>query len=130
MRSAALAGAISLVALTACSSAAQPAPARSAAPAPDVVATVGSASITLAELDELALKDNTSNYGAMRLLHALYEARRTALDELVAMKLVEQEAKARGTTTDALMTAEVSAKANAAVTDEEIAAWYNSHPDR
>src|SRR6187551_2604657 len=115
MRSAALAGAISLVALTACSTAAQPpAPGRSAAAAPDVVATVGPASITLAELDELALKDNTSNYGAMRLLHALYEARRTALTELVAMKLVEQEAKARGTTTEALMTTEVSAKASAA----------------
>jgi protein-disulfide isomerase len=131
MRSTALAAAISLVLLTACSSAAQPpAAARTAASSSDVVATVGATSITLAELDAVALKDSTANYGAMRLLHALYEARRAALDEMVATKLLEHDASARGTTVDAIM-GEMSAKAGEQpVTDADVSAWYAEHQDR
>ena len=121
----------SLVVLAACSSTAEP-QTRPATPAPaDVVATVGSTPITLTQLDETALKENTSTFGAMRLLHALYEARRAVLDDMISRMLVEQEAKARATTVEALVASEISAKAEAEpVTDAEVTAWYQSHQDR
>ena len=53
-------------------------------PAPnEVVATVGSTSITLAQVDEKALQQPTANFGAMKLAQALFEARRLAIDELI-----------------------------------------------
>jgi protein-disulfide isomerase len=125
---------LSLVLLfMACSSAAQPTePAASQGPAPassDVVATVGSMSILLSEVDEKALKERTSSFGAMRLVHALYEARRAVLDEMIMNALIEQEAKARGLTIDALVSQEISAK-TPAVSDAEVAEWYKNNPDR
>ncbi|MCC7417314.1 MAG: thioredoxin domain-containing protein [Acidobacteria bacterium] len=123
-----------LVALTACSSAAQPAPAAAApggGPAPaDVVATIGSTSITLAELDQEALNESAAAFGSIPLRHALYEARRAALDEMVARRLLEQDAAARGTTLQAVV-AGLSAKADESpITDADVTAWYDSHQDR
>src|SRR5262245_53083854 len=78
---------------TACSTAAQPA----RAPLPsDVVGTVGSVSITLADVDERAMQAPAGNFGSLTLLQALYEARRAALDEIVGNLLLDQEAKTRG----------------------------------
>ena len=117
-----------VVLFTACSSSAQP---RAAAPTGDVVATVGSNAITLAQLDAEALKESTASFGAMRLSHALYEARRAALEEMIATMLTEQDAKARGTTLEKIMREEISAKASAQpVTEADVTAWYNSHLDR
>ena len=119
-----------LVLLAACSSSAeQP---QSAAPARgDVVATVGSTSITLAQVDERALKQMAADFGPVRLLQALYEARRATLDQMISTMLIEQEAKARGKTMDALIAEEIEAKANAEpVTDAEVAEWYQGNQDR
>ena len=77
----------------ACSTSAQPAKRLSPG---DVVATVGSASITLAELDDKALQQQAGNFGSLKLSQALYEARRGALDEMVGDVLLDQEAKTRG----------------------------------
>jgi protein-disulfide isomerase len=110
---------------------AQQRPSPPAAPGGDVVATVGASTITLAQVDDRALKEMASTFGPVRLVEALYESRRAHLDEMIATMLVEQEAKARGTTPDALMASEVEAKAAAdPVTDAEVTAWYQANPDR
>jgi protein-disulfide isomerase len=113
--------------LTACStssaqSARQPSPA-------DVVATVGSTSITLAEVDEKALAQSTSNFGGMKLSQALYEARRNALDDLVSNILIDQEAKNRGVERSALVEKEITSKVQP-VSDTEVASWYEANRGR
>jgi protein-disulfide isomerase len=107
----------------ACSTAAQP----TAQQLPsDVVATVGSTSITLAEVDARALRRNASTYGDLPLAQAVYEARRATLDEIVAEQLIEREAQASGTESAALVTREIEAKV-VAPTDAEVAAWYDAN---
>ena len=71
MNKLALAAAIAV--LTACS----PTSAQQAKrPAPnEVVATVGGAPITLAEVDDKALEQPVANFGSVKLSQALYEAR-------------------------------------------------------
>jgi hypothetical protein len=95
----------------------------------DVVATVGSASITLAEVDDKALQSPATSFGNMKLSQALYEARRTALDEIVAAKLMDEAAKAQGIDRAALVEKEITSKV-AAITDPEIAAWYQANQAR
>jgi protein-disulfide isomerase len=114
-----------LVALTACSSSAQQArrPSQS-----DVVATVGSQSITLAEVDEKALEAPVSNFSG-KLSQALYDARRAALEEIVASKLMDDAAKQQGVDRAALVEKEITAKVPA-VTEPEIEAWYQANQSR
>jgi protein-disulfide isomerase len=117
---------IGTVLLAACSSSAQ----QAKAPGPnDTVATVGSLAITLAEVDQRALEQPAGPFGSMTLAQALYEARRSALDDLVGEKLIAIEAKARGVDASALTDQEINAKI-AAVTDAEIATWYQANPGR
>jgi protein-disulfide isomerase len=115
-----------LVTLTACSTAAQSA--RPQAPS-DVVATVGSTSITLSEVDERALRQTAGDFGSMTLAQALFEARRAALDEIVGNTLIDGEAKARGIDRAALVKNEIEAKVSPP-TDAEVAAWYKSNATR
>src|SRR5437763_10996472 len=64
-------------------------------PAPtEVVATVGSAPITLAEVDDKAL-EQAAPAGA-KLSQALYDARQAPLADLVANRLLDAAAKAQG----------------------------------
>jgi len=114
-----------LVALTACSSSAQQArrPSQN-----DVVATLGTQSITLAEVDEKALEAPVSNFSG-KLSQALYDARRAALDEIVASRLMDDAAKAQGIDRAALVEKEITSKAPA-VTEPEIAAWYQANQSR
>jgi hypothetical protein len=114
-----------LVALAACSSSAQQA--KQVAPA-DVVATVGTSSITLAEVDEKALEAPTSNFTG-KLSQALYDARRAALDEIIAGRLMDDAAKAQGIERAALVEKEITSKV-VAVTDPEIDAWYRANQAR
>jgi len=113
--------------LVACSSAAQQTSRTQGAT--DVVATVGTTAITLNEVDAKALQQQAGQFGNLKLAMALYEARRLAIDEIVGDKLMAQEAKARGVTTDALMDSEIVGKV-AAVSDADITAWYDSNPGR
>lgn len=86
---------------------AAPAAAASASPAVSgvgVVAEVNGAPILLAELDQKAANRLS------RLRQEEYDIRRQALDELVAEKLVEAEAKKRGLSTEALLKKEVADK--------------------
>src|SRR5215510_13169779 len=111
----------------ACSSSAQQ-PNRVQSPT-DVVAMVGNTSITLAEVDQKAMQQPASEFGQLKLVLALYEARRAAIDEIVGEKLIAEEAKTRGITSDALIDAEITSKI-ASVSEAEIAAWYNANPSR
>jgi protein-disulfide isomerase len=120
------AGAAVLIFLTACSTAAQSP--RPQAPS-DVVATVGSASITLSDVDEHALRQAAGNFGSLTLAQALFEARRAALDEIVGNELINREAKARGVDRATLTKNEIDAKVSAP-TEVEVAAWYQANPSR
>lgn len=103
-------------------------PAKHVAPT-DVVATVGSTTITLAQVDEKALQQPAANFGSLRLSQALYEARRAAIDEIVAATLMDQEAKAKGTDRATLVEQEIGNKV-APVTDVDVANWYQANQAR
>jgi protein-disulfide isomerase len=122
-----LAAAVFGVLITACSSSAQQ-QARPAAP-DDVVATIGSRKVTLAEVDRAALDQPAANFGPMKLSQAVYEARRAALEEIVGDALIEQEARAKNVDRDALVQQEITAHV-APVTDSDISAWYQANQNR
>ena len=56
----------------------------------------------------------------------IYEARRNAIDELTAGKLIDMEAKARGVETAALIDKEITSKIQP-VTDADVSAWYDAN---
>jgi hypothetical protein len=93
------------------------------------VAEIGDQKITLEEVDRRALMAEAGSFGGMKLMHALYEARRAAIDGVVADRLFEMEAKAQGLTTDELLNREVVAKLTP-VQDSEIQTWYAQNPQR
>ncbi len=95
----------------------------------DVAATVGSQSITLGQVDAQALNELTSTFGAMRLSQAIYESRRMTLDDMVALILIDAEAKTRGTDRQTLIAQEITSKI-APVTEADIDAWYKANPTR
>jgi protein-disulfide isomerase len=95
----------------------------------DVVATVGGTSISLAQVDEVAMQQPASNFGNLKLSDALYQARRAALDDLVGDLLLAQEASARHVTREALVQQEVTSKV-VPPTDPEIDAWYQGNKER
>jgi hypothetical protein len=99
-------------------------------PAPnEVVATVGGAPITLADVDDKALEQPASNFGSAKLSQALYEARRAALDEIVANRLMDEAAKAQGIDRAALIEREISSKVPP-VSDTDVASWYQANQGR
>lgn len=118
--------ALGLIVLSACTGAAQGT--RQQLPT-DVVATVGSTSITLADVDQIALQQPTSQFGNARLVQAIYLSRRAALDDLIGSRLLDLEAKSRGIELAALVDREI-ASAAPAPTDADIEAWYRANPAR
>ena len=114
-----------LVVVTACTSSAQQARRPTGS---DVVATVGSQAITLSEVDDMALEAPTSNFGG-KLSQALYDARRGALEEIIASRLMDGAAKAEGIDRSALVEKEITAKVPA-VTEAEVAVWYQANQAR
>jgi protein-disulfide isomerase len=113
--------------LTACS---QTSAQQTRRPAPtEAVATVGTSSITLAEVDDKALEQPASNFGSAKLSQALYEARRAALEEIVANKLMDAAAKAQGIDRSALIEKEITAKVPP-VSETDIANWFQANQSR
>ncbi len=88
--------------------------------ADDVVATVGGTQITRATLDK------TVKAKLIEIDNERYEALKEGLDELIAQELFTQEAKAKGTTPDALLKAEVDAKVGEP-SDAEIQQVYDAN---
>jgi protein-disulfide isomerase len=113
--------------LVACSSSAQQ-PNRVQGPG-DVVATVGNISITLADVDVKAMQQPANEFGTTKLVLAIYEARRNAIDEIAGEKLIDMEAKARGAATAAVIDQEITSKIQT-VTEADVVAWYNANQSR
>jgi protein-disulfide isomerase len=113
--------------LVACSTSAQQ-PNRVQGPN-DVVATVGNVSVTLAEVDQKAMQTPANSFGTTKLVLAIYESRRSAIDDIAGEKLIDMEAKTRGTTAAEVIDKEITSKIQT-VTDADIVAWYNANPSR
>ena len=122
-----LAAGATIVFLTACS---QTSAQQARRPAPnEVVARVGATTITLAEVDDKALEQPVSNFGSAKLAQALFEARRAALDELIAGTLMDAAAKAQGIERAALIEKEITAKIPP-VSDNDVTSWYGANQAR
>jgi protein-disulfide isomerase len=109
-----------------CSTSAQQAKKQTAT---DVVASVGTTSITLGQVDDVAMQQPASAFGALKLSQAIFEARRLALDNIVGNMLVEQEAKTRSMDKAALVQQEVSSKVTPP-SEQDVAAWYQANQQR
>lgn len=115
-----------LIVAAGCATEAQPA--KPSSPS-NVIAKVGDTSITLEQVDRKALQDPASNFGDVTLAQALYEARRTAADEMIADLLINAEAKRRNVEPPALIQQEITSKVRA-VTEDDVAAWYKANPQQ
>ena len=93
----------------------------------DVVARIGDAAVTFAELEDAWRRNDASS--RLRMLQELYDTRRRALDVVVGERLVEREAAARGLTRDELLEAELPER-TIEVTDAEIDRIYEANQDR
>jgi protein-disulfide isomerase len=86
----------------------------------EIAAEIGAAKVTMAEVDERAA-------GALaRIEFDRYQARRRALDEIVADRLLEEAARARGMSKEALVKAEIDDQIKDP-TEAEVAAAYERH---
>jgi protein-disulfide isomerase len=107
---------LAAAAVTGCSrTQAQPASAGS-----QPAAQVGGTRITVEDVDKRAAGE------LARIDFERYEARRRALDDLVNEKLLEEAARAKGVTPEALLESEVNAKVKPP-TDEQVRATYEQH---
>jgi len=95
----------------------------------DVVATVGNISITMADVDVKAMQTPANEFGTTKLVLAIYEARRNAVEEIAGEKLIDMEAKARGVATSAVLDQEITSKIQT-VTEADVVAWYNANQSR
>jgi len=91
--------------------------------APTVVAVLEGGAISLGEVDLRAADRLTA------LRQQEYEARRDAVNEIVAEKLIEKEAVLRGVTVAELLKTEVDAKV-APAKPEDVSALYEQNKDR
>jgi protein-disulfide isomerase len=117
-----------LIAIPGCGNAAQgttgqAAPAAAPASQGDVLATVDGVSITRGEVEE-ALGATLA-----KLEEQAYQMRKDQLEDLIAKRLIEREAKKRGLTVDALIEQEVNARV-AAVTDADVDAFVKINRSR
>ena len=94
-----------------------------AASDPNVVARVGDREITLGEVDQRALKSN------MMVFQQLYDARRQAVEELLAEALLDQEAGRLGISREELVTREIHSKIPE-VTAKDVEDFFNQNRAR
>jgi SurA N-terminal domain len=90
---------------------------------PNVVARVGDREITLGEVDQRALKSN------MVVFQQLYDARRQAVEELLAEALLDQEAGRLGISREELETREIHSKIPE-VTAKDVEDFFNQNRAR
>ncbi len=88
-----------------------------------VAALVEGKAITIAEVDAIALGKN------MKLAQTVYDARSTALNQIIMQRLLSQEAADAGITAEAMLTKRLADEA-APVTDEEVEAFFNANSAR
>jgi protein-disulfide isomerase len=85
--------------------------------------------VTLEEVDERAMRQQAGTFAGLTLAQALYESRRSVIDEMVIRTLIDAEAAARGIDGPTLARQEIGAKITPP-TDSEIADWYRVNPQR
>jgi hypothetical protein len=86
----------------------------------EIAARVGDRTITVQEVDEKAMAANVKAY------QALYDARRSALEQIISDLLLEEEAAAKGISKDELVDQAITQKVEV-VTDSDIEAFYNQN---
>src|SRR5258705_5083271 len=111
--------AAALVLALACS-----APAQQASSGSDTAARVGDRAITVKELDEHWQKSAPGPHA--QALQALYDGRRTALDEIISDSLIAQAAKAKNVTAEQYMQAEVGKRIKP-VTESDIVTFFQEN---
>src|SRR5688572_6335031 len=90
---------------------------------PSALAEVGGETISASDLER------STAIPVSELQQKIYEIRRAKLDELITERLLKQEATKRGLTVEALIAAEVTAKASPP-TSEEVDEFYRKHQAR
>jgi protein-disulfide isomerase len=101
---------------------------KAAAPVPapqggqEVVAYLYGEPIYTSDVDALIVQE------IMKLREEEYEKRRSALDQLLEDKVMEEEAKRRGITVDDLVNTEIVTKARN-ITDQEVSTYYEAFKD-
>lgn len=101
---------------------------KAAAPAPatqggqEVVAYLHGEPIYTSEVDALIIQE------IMKLKEQEYEKRRSALDQLLEDRVMEEEATRRGITVNDLINTEIVKKSRQ-ITDEEVATYYEAYKD-
>ena len=120
-----------LLTIAACSRAQSSTPGPTAKRAPDaqVVARIGDHTFTLDEVDKQALQIEAGTFSNLKLVQAMYEARRQVLDAMIGAYLVQAEARARGLDEAALVKHEITDRLKP-VTDANVEAWYKANQDR
>jgi protein-disulfide isomerase len=96
-------------------------------PPGDVAARVADLPITYGEIDAIALLEDAGEFRGSRLGDALYVARRRALEELVARRLLTIEAERRHVSVDDVLRENVHQRV-APVTASAIRSWRASNP--
>jgi protein-disulfide isomerase len=70
-----------------------------------------------------------NNFGSLPLSQALYEARRAVLDDMVGSRLIEADAKSRGTEPGAVVLQEITSKV-VQPTDRDVESWFKTNQQR
>ncbi|MBI4718028.1 MAG: hypothetical protein HY763_09510 [Planctomycetes bacterium] len=89
----------------------------------EVAAHIGGEAVLLTDVDAKVLKTN------MRLAQMLYDARRSALDQMVLERVLGPEAAAKGISLDEMIRQRVSEKAKP-VEDADVEAFYKTNAAR
>jgi hypothetical protein len=93
------------------------------ASSPDVAARIGDRTITLQEVDDKARTASAKAY------QALYDARRSALEQIIADLLLDEEAAAKGISKEELVDQAITRKTQE-VTDTDVETWFNQNRSR
>jgi protein-disulfide isomerase len=93
----------------------------------DLAARVGDRTITVRELDEKWRATDAAQHA--EALQALYDGRRSALENMIADMLVAEEAKKKGMSPDAYVESEISKRVKP-VTDAEVVTFYQSNSNQ
>jgi protein-disulfide isomerase len=118
-----------LIAIPGCGNAAPGSTGQAQAPSPgpagrgDVLATVDGVAITRAEVEDAL------GAALAKVEEQAYQMRRDQLDDLIATRLIEREAKKRGVTVDALLEQQIAARV-APVTDGDVEAFVKVNRHR
>ena len=94
-----------------------------------IAARIADRAVTYDELDRHALAQDAARFRGLRLRDAIYEARKNALDALIADHLIAVEAARERLSAEALVEREVNATL-VPVTDADVEGWFKANQAR